>query len=100
MNAASGADYRSGGAAWNFPAGAAGKLTLRFRLPAGSSGAHISLMDRLHAACDRAAPQAAQFTQRFVPGGHNGSLRTDTDHELALEWTGVARGATCRQDGL
>jgi hypothetical protein len=96
INAVSGADYRSGGAAWNFPAGTAGKLRLRFRLPAGSSGAHVSLMDRLHAACDRTAPQAAQFSQRLVPGGRNGSLRVDTDHELTLEWTGVARGATCR----
>jgi len=98
VNADSGADYRSGGAAWNFPAGTAGRLSLRFRLPAGSAGAHVSLMDRLHAACDRTAPEAALFTLRLAPGISLGtaSAKADTDHELVLEWAGTARGATCR----
>ncbi len=102
-NAASGADYRSGGAAWNFPAGKTGKLTLRFRLPAGSVGARVSLMDRLHAACDRTAPSFATFTLRLAPGAALGGVapRADTDHELTLEWTGTEKGATCavRLDG-
>ena len=97
VNATSGADYRAGGAAWNFPAGKAGRLTLRFRLPAGSVGAHLSLMDRLHAACDRTAPQFAVHTTRLAPGTRLGgtSLQADTDHELALEWSDTERGA-CR----
>lgn len=97
VNAASGADYRMGGAAWNFPAGKAGKLTLRFRLPAGSVGAHLSLMDRLHAACDRTAPQFAVHTTRLAPGASLGGvpLRPDTDHELTLEWSDTERGV-CR----
>lgn len=96
-NATSGADYRAGGAAWNFPAGKAGRLTVRFRLPAGSSGAHLCLMDRLHAACDRTAPQFAVHTARLAPGTLLGtaSLRADTDHELTLEWTDSEKGA-CR----
>ena len=97
VNATTGADYRAGGAAWNFPAGKAGRLTLRFRLPAESVGAHLSLMDRLHAACDRTAPQFAVHTTRLAPGAAIGtsSLRADTDHELALEWSDSEKG-TCR----
>lgn len=97
VDAALGADYRSGGAAWNFPAGKAGRISLRFRLPAGSVGAHLSLMDRLHAACDRTAPDGAVFTVRLAAEATLGaaSPRAETDHELALEWTGTERGATC-----
>lgn len=97
VNAETGADYRSGGAAWNFPAGKAGRLSVRFRLPAGSAGAHLSLMDRLHAACDRAAPQFAVHTLLLAPGKPIGTAtpRADTDHELILEWSDSERGA-CR----
>ena len=97
VNSTNGADYRSGGAAWNFPAGTAGKLTLRFRLPAGSVGAHLSLMDRLHAACDRIAPQFAVHTTRLAPGVTLGTaaLKADTDHELQLEWSDSEKGM-CR----
>jgi len=96
-NTATGADYRAGGAAWNFPAGKAGRLTVRFRLPAGSIGAHLSLMDRLHAACDRTAPQFTVHTTRLAPGEKLGTstLRADTDHELTLEWSDSER-AVCR----
>ena len=94
VNSTNGADYRSGGAAWNFPAGKAGKVTLRFRLPAGSVGAHLSLMDRLHAACDRTAPQFAVHTTRLAPGVTLGTatLKADTDHELQLEWSDSEKG--------
>ncbi len=97
VNSTNGADYRSGGAAWNFPAGKAGKVTLRFRLPAGSVGAHLSLMDRLHAACDRTAPQFAVHTTRLAPGVTLGTatLKADTDHELQLEWSDSEKGM-CR----
>ncbi len=97
VNATTGADYRAGGAAWNFPAGKAGRLTLRFRLPAGSVGAHLSLMDRLHAACDRTAPQFAVHTTRLAPSVTFGTaaLKADTDHELQLEWSDSEKGA-CR----
>jgi len=98
VNATSGADYRAGGAAWNFPAGKAGKLTLVFRLPAGSVGASLSLADRLFAACDRTAPEQSVFTLALAPGRNlgGGLLATDTDHELTMEWTGTERGAVAR----
>ncbi len=97
-NAASGADYRAGGAAWNFPAGQAGSLTLRFRLPAGSAGVHLSLMDRLFNACDVTAPRFAAFTLGLAPGRKLGAvtLRPDVDHALRLDWSGTTPGSACR----
>lgn len=94
VNAKSGADYRAGGAAWNFPAGSVGKATVRFRLPAGSAGVHLSLMDRLFNACDRTAPDFAAYTVRLAPGGNG--MKPDTDHTLDLDWTGTSSGASCR----
>lgn len=98
VNTASGADYRAGGAAWNFPAGQVGRTIVRFRLPSGSKGAHLSLMDRLFSACDVTAPQAAIFTLLLAPGAKVGKavLRADTDHSILLEWTGTATGDLCR----
>ena len=98
VNADTGADYRTGGAAWNFPAGKAGRGIVRFRLPSGSSGAHLSLMDRLFAACDRSAPDFAVYTLRLAPGAKLGPavLKPDTDHELLLEWSGTGPEGECR----
>lgn len=98
VNTASGADYRAGGAAWNFPAGQAGKLRLRFRLPEGSTGVHLSLMDRLFNACDRTAPDFAAYTLRLAPGAGSGpvELTPGIDHQLDLEWSGTGPGSTCR----
>jgi len=98
VNEHSGADYRSGGAAWNFPAGQAGRIALRFRLPAGSAGVHLSLMDRLFSACDRTASDVSVYTLRLAPGDPPGSvaLKPDTDCMLLLEWSGAESGGACR----
>lgn len=98
INEKSQADYRAGGAAWNFPAGQSGRLTLRFRLPADSSGVHLNLMDRLFSACDRTAPDFAAYTLRLAPGEKLGTvtLKSETDHELQLEWSGTEPKSTCR----
>jgi len=98
VNVTSEADYRSGGAAWNFPTGQAGRLTLRFRLPEGSGGVHLSLIDRLFSACDRTAPDFAAYTLRLASGEKLGpvALKSETDHELQLEWSGTETNATCR----
>ena len=98
VNAESGVDYRSGGAAWNFPASPSGRAIVRFRLPEGSAGAHLSLMDRLFNACDRSAPEAAVFTTLLAPGANLGSaaLKSGRDHRLLLEWSGTAAGSSCR----
>lgn len=97
VHAESGADYRSGGAAWNFPAGQTGRATVRFRLPAGSGGVHLSLTDRLFSACDRSAPGFAAYTLQLAPGTKLGtvSLKPETDYELLLEWSSSDGGATC-----
>jgi hypothetical protein len=54
-------------------------------------------MDRLHAACDRIAPQFAVHTTRLAPGVTLGTaaLKADTDHELQLEWSDSEKGM-CR----
>lgn len=98
VNTDSDADYRAAGAAWNFPAGQTGKVIVRFRLPAGSSGAHLSLMDRLFAACDVTAPDSAVFTIHLAPGETigNSTLKPDTDHSLLFEWSGTGEGDECR----
>lgn len=98
VNATSGADYRAGGAAWNFPAGQTGRVTVRFRVPADSAGVHLSLMDRLFSACDRTAPGFAAYTIELAPGTKLGStsLKTETDYELRLEWSGTEAKAACR----
>ena len=98
VNPASGTDYRAGGAAWNFPAGKAGRVVVVFRLPSGSKGAHFSLMDRLFAACDRTAPDSAVFTTLLEPGAELGSatLEPDTDYEMLFEWSDTKLGDECR----
>ncbi len=98
VNEESDADYRAGGAAWNFRAGQSGRAIVRFRLPAGSTGAHLGLMDRLFAACDVTAPDFAVFSTLLALGTNLGAatLREDTDHALLFEWTGTEEGGTCR----
>lgn len=98
VNKDSDADYRSGGSAWNFPAGQSGRVAVHFRLPAKSGGVHLSLMDRLFNACDRTAPSFAAYTIKLAPGTKIGSalLKPDADHELVLEWSGSEAGADCR----
>lgn len=98
VNAKSEADYRAGGAAWNFPAGQTGRATVRFRLPAGSGGAHLSLMDRLFSAGDRTAPDFSVYSVHLAPEAKldNIILKPDTDYTLLLEWSGTEASGTCR----
>ena len=71
---------------------------MRFRLPTGSNGAFVSLMDRLFAACDVTAPDFAAYGVRLAPGVRLGSaiLQADTDHTLIFEWSGARTGDSCR----
>ncbi|MFY7818182.1 MAG: exo-alpha-sialidase [Akkermansiaceae bacterium] len=98
VNESSYADYRAGGASWNFPATKSGKLQLRFRLPKGSAGAHLSLTDRLFNACDRTTPQLACGSWLLAPGQPFGNLRLLDEHDytLLLEWKGTSSKDLCR----
>ena len=94
----SSADYRAGGASWNFSAMKRGQFMLRFRLPEGSRGTHLSLTDRLFNACDRSAPQFACGSWLLEPGRILGKeiLRAEHDYTLLIEWNGTSSNDVCR----
>lgn len=98
VNESSAADYRAGGASWNFPATKSGELMLRFRLPEASVGTHLSLTDRLFNACDRTAPQFACGSWLLEPGKAMGKeiLRSDHDYTLLIDWKGTSANQGCR----
>lgn len=77
------------GAVWNFPAGRRGVLRLRLRLPKGSLGVKISLMDRWFNPTDIVAGHFAQFVVEIgadgLVNGHS-DIRYDCWHELTVSW--------------
>jgi hypothetical protein len=84
------------GAVWNFPAGSRGVLRVGFRLPSGSRGAKISLLDRWFNPTDILAAHFAQFVIEIdATGLINGraDLRHDRRHELVVRWNLDARPA-------
>lgn len=96
VNAGTGADYRRGGATWNFPNAVKGRVDLRFMLPEGSGGVRISLMDQLFNACDRDVAPYALYTLTVKPGEVIGSeepLRAGSWYRLSIRWNGVGEGA-------
>lgn len=82
------ADDREG-AVWNFPAGRRGRLRLRLRLPAGSAGAQIALLDRWFNPTD---PVLAHFSMLVLAIAGDGSiggrpaLVPDRWHGLTVRW--------------
>ena len=98
VNEESGADYRAGGATWNFPNGERGVVHVRFQLPEGTGGVRLSLADRLFNACDVEVVRYAIFTGVLEPGGVFGSERLEAGrwYTMSLEWGGVTGQAVCR----
>ena len=96
VNEKSGADYRRGGATWNFPNGERGRADIALRLPSGSAGVRLSLADRLFNACDADIAPYALYTLKLAPGAKVGSetLHADTPYRLGIRWNGVAKGAS------
>ncbi|WP_318616683.1 sialidase family protein [Sporosarcina sp. YIM B06819] len=96
MNEKTGADYRQGGATWNFPNGEIGRVYLRLQLPEGSGGARFSIADRLFNACDADITLHALYTIRLSIGETFGSetLRADTWYDFGIHWNGVTKGST------
>jgi hypothetical protein len=77
-------------AIWNFPAGGAGKLTLRLRLNNGFAGATISLADRFFDPDDERGQTQAAFKLSISPEGgldENVSLAVGEWHTLVLAWS-------------
>ncbi|MEI8195868.1 MAG: sialidase family protein, partial [Phycisphaerae bacterium] len=79
------------GAVWNFPAGRSGTLQLEIRLPQGSQGLRVCLLDRWFNPGDLVAHHFAQYVLEISGGGRiNNTAATvvaDTWQELQLEWT-------------
>jgi hypothetical protein len=77
------------GAVWNFPAASSGRLRLRLRLPAGSTGCRIALVDRWFNPTD---PVVATFSAFVVDidgmGRIDGqeALSSDCWHLLHIRW--------------
>lgn len=77
------------GAVWNFPAGRSGRLRLRLRLPAGSAGCRIALLDRWFNPTD---PVVASFSQLVLAVAGDGTidgqpaLVPDRWHTLEVMW--------------
>lgn len=82
------ADYRAGGATWNFPAGQSGELSLSFLLNKNSGGVYLSLCDRLFNACDLSAPEQSAYTVKLAPGLRLGKtlLEPDRVYTLKMVW--------------
>jgi hypothetical protein len=84
-------DNREGdGAAWNFPAGRNGKLTLRLRIEKDFGGAQISLADRFFNPCDDNGERKAPFALAICPNGriaNNTHLEPGRWYTLDLQWT-------------
>lgn len=77
------------GAVWNFPAGHRGALRLRVRLPAGSAGCRIALLDRWLNPTDPVVEHYAAVVLTIAADGRiNGrpGLEPDRWHEVTITW--------------
>lgn len=77
-------------AIWNFPAGASGKLSMRFRLPRGSAGASISLADRFFDPNDPAAAKSSMYALELGEESSGKPLAVSLDlwHTLWINFDG------------
>lgn len=84
-------------AAWNFPAAARGRLSLRMLLPAGSAGAIISLTDRFfHPGDERGEAEAVfRLTVRAAPAT-DGDIRLPAGRWSTVTLTWDTRERTCQ----
>ena len=84
------------GAVWNFPAGKQGRLRMRIRLPRGSQGARICLMDRWFNPVDPVVHHFAQYVLELDRAGRiNGvpALPHDEWHDLEVRWSSTESAA-------
>ncbi|MEN6493036.1 MAG: sialidase family protein [Thermoguttaceae bacterium] len=77
------------GAVWNFPAWPRGSLKLRLRMPQGSQGMQICLVDRWFNPIDPVVAHFAQHVLRLDAAGRINtvpSLKPDTWADLEIRW--------------
>lgn len=77
------------GAVWNFPCLQPGRLTIRLRLPRGSQGAQICLVDRWFNPVDPVVDRFAQHVLRIDTAGRINDipcLQPDTWTDLTIRW--------------
>lgn len=77
------------GAVWNFPAWPCGRLKLRLRMPQGSQGMQICLVDRWFNPTDPVVPHFAQHVLRLDAEGKMNTvacLKADTWADLEICW--------------
>jgi len=87
-------DLDADGATWNFPAGQAGRLTLRVMLPEGSAGGAIALYDRFFNPTDDTAGEHAVFVAPLTSVPADGAW-----HDVTLTWDLPARRGEVAIDG-
>jgi hypothetical protein len=83
-------DKPADGATWNFPAAPAGRLSIKFMLPQGSTGGSVALVDRFFDPTDDAGETEAMFHLPLAPGMKIGeqTLSAGAWHTLSLAWDG------------
>lgn len=85
--------HESQGAVWNFPAGKEGSVHMRLRLPQGSQGARICLLDRWFNPVDPVVQHFAQYVIDIDNVGRINAvpaLEFDAWHDLTIRWTDCA----------
>ena len=88
--------HEAEGATWNFAASLAGALTMRLRMPRGSQGARICLLDRWFNPVDPVVSHFAQYALEIGDAGDiNGGpvLKQDVWEDLHIRWSDAGRDA-------
>lgn len=83
--------YEPEGAVWNFPCWQSGNLKLRLRMPKGSQGMQICLVDRWFNPVDPVVAHFAQHVLRLDAAGRINDvpcLEPDTWADLEIRWDG------------
>lgn len=89
------------GAAWNFPAGMAGAVTVRFMLPEGSAGGTVALVDRFFDPTDAAGEAEAMVCLPVAPGAKLGDARLAAGrwYTLTMLWDAESKACDVTLDG-
>ncbi|MGI5868149.1 MAG: sialidase family protein [Kiritimatiellia bacterium] len=78
------------GAVWNFPAASSGELRVDLRMPSGSQGFRLCLMDRWFNPTDTVAHESAMYAVEVdaqgLVAGTPLALPPDAWHELVVNW--------------
>lgn len=90
------ADKPPDGAVWNFPAGRAGTLSVRFMIPDGSAGGSVALVDRFFDPTDDAGEAEAMVRLPLSVGSKLGDVVIAPRKWMTLSLSWDADAATCR----